>query len=221
MESTRDLSVGELLEQLLADSLIDACQISGDSLTIVQGTKRHSFPYRQARTFLAGMLRGRSWNLKPNDEVAGGVADLPEGRESPRLEVAEPDPTEPDLPEIDSIVLESSTPPDAHSLEPALEALLSMAKEMALIKGWERDSTQRSVTIILSACRTQLHFDEAVLFLSECILYKLNTLREEVGQLLESAGKEGTEPRPQPKGPSGTASRRSTSSGEPSWERLG
>lgn len=67
MDFSRELSVGELLDQLLADSLIDAFRITGTSVTVVQGTDHHSFPYDQARTFLTGMLKGRSWNRPVGD----------------------------------------------------------------------------------------------------------------------------------------------------------
>lgn len=203
MESTHELSVGELLEQLLADSLIDACQISGESLTIVQGENRHSFPYDQAHTFLTGMLRGRTWNLKPSE--AAGAANANEAA-SPRV-TGDADPT--------IAVTASPGPSAAESADqnlpadqnlrgdpseagrtPTLESLLSMARDLGLIEEWEHDVGGASVTIALPACRTQLQRDEAMIYLSDCILHRLETIREEVARLIETTGGVGGPPEP-------------------------
>lgn len=208
MESTHDLSVGELLEQLLADSLIDACQISGESLTIVQGTNRHSFPYDQAHTFLTGMLRGRSWNLKPSQG-----ADTAECSDS-----SAPAPTPAYTPSASETLL---APSPGSALVPTLESLLSMATEMDLIEAWERDADGESVTIVLPACRTQLRSDEAVNFLSECILHQLETIRAEVGRLLETAGRERPSPRRESAPQADDARSSTVQSVGPLWKRLG
>ena len=175
MYTSRDQSVGEILDQLLSDELIDACHITGEHVTIVQGTKRHTFPYQQARTFLMGMLRGRSWNLNPRPEAEEpGVSPL-RAIDKKR--------------EASSVRTENASGSISvtqyGSLEPALDELLEMSREMELIEGHEKDMEGRIVTIILSACQTKMSFEEAITFLAECVLYKLNTLREEAGSVLE------------------------------------
>lgn len=153
MEPLREPSIGEILDRLLADRLIDACHMTSDYVTIVQGTKRHSFAYRRARTFLSGMLRGRSWNTEP-------AADLPTSAVPPLRAIAK-----------------SRTEEVSASVEPALEELLRIAADMRIIEGHARGTAERSVKIALSACETEMREPEAVAFLAECILYKLNELR--------------------------------------------
>ncbi len=194
MDSTRDLSVGDLLDQLLADDLIDACHITGDFVTIVQGTKRHRFPYGQARTFLMGMLRGRSWNLKADetdpergflrqrgvqrrsDDVRAVLKAVAEENRDPnhRLDIEDPPPAP-------NRFLQSITP--------ALDELLGMAVNMELIESSSKAASGRMVTISLSACQTKMRIDEAVVFLTECILHKLSAMREELLKLSDHAGR--------------------------------
>ena len=166
MDTSRDHSVGEILDQLLTDELIDACHITGDHVTIIQGTKRHVFPYQQARTFLMGMLRGRSWNLNPSNQ------------EQPFSHLRAIDKNR----EADTEKRRLSY--GSRGVEPALDELLEMAREMELIEGFEKSADEHTVTVILSACQTQMSYEEAITFLAECVLYKLNSLREEV-ELLE------------------------------------
>lgn len=190
MDSTRDLSVGELLDQLLADSLIDACHITGDNVTIVQGTKRHSFPYGQARTFLMGMLRGRSWNLKASEpEGDYGLPPLRAIEKRREEAIAALAGTDTDVTETYS---EPQRPASAsrqyvRALGSALDELLVMAVDMDLIESSSINEVDQTVTIVLSACQTQMQYDEAVVFVTECILYKLNAMRDDVRKLSEEA----------------------------------
>ena len=165
MDTSRDHSVGEILDQLLSDELIDACHITGDHVTIIQGPKRHVFPYQQARTFLMGMLRGRSWNLNPS------------GHEQPFSHLRAVDKNRESEPEKQR--LSYGLP----GIEPALDELLEIAKNMELIEGFEKSAGERNITVILSACQTQMSYEEAITFLAECVLYKLNALREEAESL--------------------------------------
>lgn len=61
MESSRRLSVGEIAEQLLRDGLIDVCELRKEHVVLLQDGKRHTFSYRDAHTFMLGIVRGRSW----------------------------------------------------------------------------------------------------------------------------------------------------------------
>lgn len=154
MEALRNESIGNILERLLADRLIDACHMTIDYVTIVQGTKRYSFALRKARTFLLGMLRGRSWNPeRPSDASTRDVSTL---RAVDTMRAIEVSGTEP--------------------FEPALDGLLHIATYMRIIEGHERDPGAGSVTISLSACETEMRENEAIAFLAECILHKLEEL---------------------------------------------
>lgn len=226
MNKTRDLSVGELLDQLLADSLIDACHITGDTVTIVQGTKRHNFPYAQARTFLLGMLRGRSWNLNPNqndgDEAKSPLRAVEKERENAE---ATADPFSSDAPASAASDAPASAASQhgagaklARSLAPALDELLSMAEELELIEGHDKNTADQWVMIHLSACQTQMQFDEAVVFLSECILYKLTSLKDEVDHLV-GPGSDSSQERLESSADSGL--KRPVDGEELVWERLG
>lgn len=192
MYPPRDQSVGEILDQLLSDELIDACHITAAHVTIVQGSTRHTFPYQQARTFLMGMLRGRSWNLNPRHEGEELGA-------SPRRALEKARKTSFAGKERGS---GSKSPSMPGSIEAPLDELLDMSREMELIEGYEKDRESNFVTIILSACQAKMSFEEAITFLAECVLYKLNVIREEVATVPEISRpserrpKEKLEPRP-------------------------
>lgn len=55
------VSLGRLIELALEDLLIEACYLDDDYLVVVLGGTCFSFSYPDARTFLIGVLRGRSW----------------------------------------------------------------------------------------------------------------------------------------------------------------
>ncbi len=61
MELSRRLSVGEIAEQLLRDGLIDACELRKEHVILLQDGRRRTLSYRDARAFMLGIVRGRSW----------------------------------------------------------------------------------------------------------------------------------------------------------------
>lgn len=138
----------------MADRLIDACHMTSDFVTVVQGSKRHRFPYRKARAFLQGMLQGRSWSEGVPYASGGGteaaVSMLPTIREG--------------------------RSPKTYPLEPALGEMLRIASEMEIIQESKHDAESGMVTIFLSSCETEMSEGEALAFLAECILHKLNEL---------------------------------------------
>lgn len=224
MDSSRNLSVGDLLDQLLADSLIDACHITGDFVTIVQGTKRHSFPYRQARTFLVGMLRGRSWNLKgdegAHDRAIRTMRAVENRTDESGTQIPAPAATQGLRQEAtagERTAASFGTP--VRLIGPALDELLAMAVDMELIEGSSKDHTGNTVTIVLSVCQTQMQFDEAVVFLTECILYKLNAMRDEVLRLSHDAAVSEADRREG--GRDAVPVRALAAGNQPVWTRLG
>lgn len=153
MERPHQLPLGDLLDQLFAEALIDACHLTKDTVTIIQGVDRHSFARAKARPFLEGMLRGRSWNGDgATARWEGGV---------------------PTLRSVESGVAVSRTRPDAG----VLNDLLRIAVDMEIIERFDRSHADATVTVSLAACETQLSEDETFAFLTECILHRLAELR--------------------------------------------
>lgn len=149
METPRPLTIGDIAEQLLSDSLIDACELQKDRVVVIQDSNRHSFPYDQARAFMMGMMRGRPWTGEP---LSGGDGAAPDANPSGGLHQAA-----------------------ARSLSKAVDELAATAIEMGLVKNVERRG-DGVVNIALSSCEVELYAEEAVAYLADCVLTKLQTI---------------------------------------------
>lgn len=66
----------------------------------------------------------------------------------------------------------------ARSLPSALDELAAIAANLGIIAHYERIEAGR-VNIGLSSCESELHDEEAVAFLADCIHHHLKTLRED------------------------------------------
>ncbi|MEX0601119.1 MAG: hypothetical protein WD021_07960 [Rhodothermales bacterium] len=163
MEASQHVSVGDIIDRLLEKSLIDACHMTREYVTVVQGTKRHSISYKKARTFLMSLLRGRSWEQNASTSAEAELMPLRAVSAARGLR------TETD-----------------RTADPALDELLRVAAEMHLIKEYARDAETRSVAIELAACRIEMREAEAVAYLAECILHELNLLRSGHGGIVRS-----------------------------------
>lgn len=155
MESPCPVSIGDLAEQLLTDRLIESCELTNDRVTIVQASTRHTFPYDQARSFMKGMLRGRSWG--PEGRPGGDGEASGDGAGSL---------TEPHVAASPSRVLRS-----------ALDDLASTALEMDLIARCDHVENG-SVKIALSSCESEMPAEDALAFLADCVADRLKTLGE-------------------------------------------
>ena len=154
--SLDDHSLDTLISMALAESLVENVRIEGDRIILSQRKEDFQLGRSQARIFLIGMLRGRSWYQTLEQEVPHAA------RDESLAERIEEGPVDRQNPQ-------KSNKGYFRGVSSMLNALLSYTKAEGWILDYRRDDAAQTVEIDLTACSISLNFEEAVVYLTGCI----------------------------------------------------
>lgn len=168
MANVVDLSLGEIIDEVVENDLVDFCYVARDVVRVSIGGNVMTYPSDEASSFLKQLLRG--WRRTPSAvqtymSAATLETHLTSLLPSPRRreEEAEQPPRD-----VDDTRLRWSMQYDNY-----LDLLLAMSKELGLIVGFTKHPKRHAITVLTRATAVEMSYVDAFEYLSETVVEEI------------------------------------------------